>query len=65
MSLHFGRRRTPGLQLLSTGILLIGSISLLHAETDADTDATKAYSLDPVLVTAQALHGPQSAPSQG
>ena len=30
-----------------------------------ETDQVRAHSLDPVLVTAQALHGPQSAPSQG
>jgi iron complex outermembrane receptor protein len=36
-----------------------------HADAAEDADQSRAHSLDPVLVTAQALHGPQSAPSQG
>jgi iron complex outermembrane receptor protein len=36
-----------------------------YADAVEDTDQTRGHSLDPVLVTAQALHGPQSAPSQG
>ncbi len=47
----------------------MSSAAAVHADTDADansdTDQAKARSLDPVLVTAQALKGPQSAPSQG
>ena len=69
MSLIFGRRRLLGRQLVYTGLILMSSAALVHAdpETDADanTDQAKARSLDPVLVTAQALKGPQSAPSQG
>jgi iron complex outermembrane receptor protein len=40
---------------------------LCHALAEAtdDTEQARAHSLDPVIVTAQALKGPQSAPSQG
>ncbi|MGB6307175.1 MAG: TonB-dependent receptor [Steroidobacteraceae bacterium] len=67
MSLLFGRRRLLGRQLLYTGLILISSAAAVHADADSDpdTDQTKARSLDPVLVTAQALKGAQSAPSQG
>jgi iron complex outermembrane recepter protein len=38
----------------------------VYAEPDADADQSHAHDgLDPVLVTAQALKGPQLAPSQG
>ncbi len=52
--------------------LRIGLCSLLvlpfaHAAADPadDADQARSHGLDPVLVTAQALKGPQSAPSQG
>ena len=69
MSLYDGRRHLLGRQLLCTSLILIGSAAA-HAgpdaaDSDADTDQTTGRSLDPVLVTAQALHGPQTAPSQG
>ena len=41
-------------------------MSLALADSDdTDKDLARAHSLDPVVVTAQALHGPQAAPSQG
>src|ERR1700721_3001643 len=46
-------------------IVLVGAISNSHAEATDDGDQAHAHSLDPLLVTAEALHGPQSAPSQG
>src|SRR6202021_84950 len=46
-------------------ILLIGSLNNSRAEATDDGDQAHAHSRDPVLVTAEALHGPQSAPSQG
>ena len=61
-------RRLCTAQTTFSCILLISSATYARAETveDAnDADETRAHSLDPVLVTAQALHGPQSAPSQG
>src|ERR1700691_3667352 len=69
MSLNFGRRRLLGRHLLYTGLILVSSAAAVHADpntdADTDTDQAKARGLDPVLVTAQALKGPQSAPSQG
>ena len=65
MSTSFGPRRLPPVQTALSCILLVGSVSYAHADVAEDTDQTRAHSLDPVLVTAQALHGPQSAPSQG
>ena len=54
-------------QATLSSVLLICTV--IHARADAvdadDQDQTRVHSLDPVLVTAQALHGPQSAPSQG
>lgn len=50
---------------LSAGAVLIFSMSGAWAEPADDTDQAHAHSLDPVLVTAQALTGPQAAPSQG
>jgi iron complex outermembrane recepter protein len=69
MSLNFGRRRLLGRHLLYSGLIFMSSVAAVHADPDADADTNadqaKARSLDPVLVTAQALKGPQSAPSQG
>src|SRR3984957_11330819 len=69
MSLYDGRRHLLGRQLLCTSLILVGTTAA-HAtpdvaNSDADTDQTTGRSLDPVLVTAQAMHGPQTAPSQG
>src|SRR5229473_2537325 len=65
MSTSYGPGRLPKAQAVLSCILLIGSVSYAYADVAEDTDPTRAHSLDPVLVTAQALHGPQSAPSQG
>jgi len=69
MSLYDGRRHLLGRQLLCTSLILIGTTashaSSDVANSDADTDQNAGRSLDPVLVTAQAMHGPQTAPSQG
>src|ERR1700693_5302983 len=65
MSTSFGPRRLPPVQTALSCILLVGSVSYAHADVAEDTDQTRAHSLDPVRVPAQALHGPQSAPSQG
>jgi iron complex outermembrane receptor protein len=69
MSLYDGRRHLLGRQLLCTSLILIGTTAA-HAgpdvaSSDADSDQTTGRSLDPVLVTAQAMHGVQTAPSQG
>jgi iron complex outermembrane recepter protein len=69
MSLYDGRRHLLGRQLLCTSLILVGTTAA-HAtpdvaNSDADTDQTTGRSLDPVLVTAQSMHGPQTAPSQG
>src|ERR1700692_4455895 len=45
--------------------LFILPVSHAVADPDDSTDQARIHSLDPVLVTAQALHGPQAAPSQG
>jgi iron complex outermembrane receptor protein len=54
--------------LVMYGFLIL-PLSHAFADTDSNsddnTDQARAHSLDPVLVTAQALNGPQSAPSQG
>jgi iron complex outermembrane receptor protein len=65
MSTSYGPSRLPKVQTALSCILLVGSMNYAHADVVEDTDQTHAHSLDPVLVTAQALHGPQSAPSQG
>src|ERR1700737_3655747 len=65
MSTSYGFSRLPKVQAALSCILLIGVIPGLHADVAEDADPSRAHSLDPVLVTAQALHGPQSAPSQG
>jgi iron complex outermembrane receptor protein len=68
MSTSYGPSRLPKVQTALSCILLIGSVSNAFADSvDAseDSDQARYHSLDPVLVTAQALHGPQSAPSQG
>ncbi|HEY4446055.1 MAG TPA: TonB-dependent receptor [Steroidobacteraceae bacterium] len=65
MSTSYGPSRLPKLQTALSCILLVGSTNFAHADVAEDADQTHAHSLDPVLVTAQALHGPQSAPSQG
>jgi iron complex outermembrane receptor protein len=69
-SQHFPRLRNA--RAILSCILFIGVATQVSAETvDTDqsdqTDQTRAHSLDPVVVTvvATALHGPQSAPSQG
>jgi iron complex outermembrane recepter protein len=50
---------------LSVGAVLILSMSGAWADPTDDTDQSHAHGLDPVLVTAEALKGPQAAPSQG
>ena len=69
MSLYDGRRHLLGRQLLCTSLILIGTTAAHAApdvaNADADADQTSGRSLDPVLVTAQAMHGVQTAPSQG
>jgi len=69
MSLYDGRRHLLGRQLLCTSLILVGTTAAHAApdvaSSDADADQTAGRSLDPVLVTAQALRGPQTAPSQG
>jgi iron complex outermembrane receptor protein len=65
MSSSYGFSRLPTAQTAISCILLVGSMSYAHADAIEDADQTRAHSLDPVLVTAEALHGPQSAPSQG
>src|ERR1700677_4614971 len=73
MSLYDGRRHLFGRQLLCTSLILIGTaaahaapdVANSDADTDQTTDQTSGRSLDPVLVTAQSMHGPQTAPSQG
>jgi iron complex outermembrane receptor protein len=69
MSLYDGRRYLLGRQLLCTSLIMIGTAAAHAApdvaNSDADADQGSGHSLDPVLVTAQALHGPQTAPSQG
>jgi iron complex outermembrane receptor protein len=51
---------------LSCVLLLPVSVALADTDVD-DTNQNQAriHGLDPVVVTAQALHGPQAAPSQG
>ena len=68
MSLYDGRRYLFGRQFLCTSLILIGTAAHAApdvANSDADADQTSGRSLDPVLVTAQAMHGVQTAPSQG
>src|SRR6202051_1109183 len=65
MSMSYGHGRLPKVQTALSCIFLVGSIPFAHSDVAEDGDQTRARSLDPVLVTAQALHGPQSAPSQG
>jgi iron complex outermembrane receptor protein len=65
MSMSYGLSRLPKVQTALSCIFLVGSIPFAHADVTEDADQTRAHSLDPVLVTAEALHGPQSAPSQG
>jgi iron complex outermembrane receptor protein len=65
MSTSFAPRRLPKTQTALTCILMVGSTGYALADASDDADQARAHSLDPVLVTAQALHGPQSAPSQG
>ncbi|MDB6085757.1 MAG: hypothetical protein JWN43_3638 [Gammaproteobacteria bacterium] len=66
MSLIRGRSRFREAQscLYLCGFL---AMPITHALADPvdETEQSRSHSLDPVLVTAQALHGPQSAPSQG
>jgi iron complex outermembrane recepter protein len=68
MSTSSRPRRLSAAQTTFGCILLISSVTFTRADTVEDAneaDQSRAHSLDPVLVTAQALHGPQSAPSQG
>ena len=61
---HIIPRRRGAPPLLISPVLLL--LPLMQAFADADDSGqSRAQSLDPVLVTAQALRGPQSAPSQG
>jgi iron complex outermembrane recepter protein len=46
------------------GLLAIPAVHVLADPAD-DTEPMPAHSLDPVIVTAQSLNGPQTAPSQG
>src|ERR1700734_631952 len=66
MSTHSLRRPRLARATLSC-ILLVCTLANVHAEVvDADDQSqTRVQSLDPVLVTARSLQGPQSAPSQG
>src|SRR6202166_5178213 len=71
MSTRYGLSCLRSAQTVFSCILLISSVTNVHADAAEDADQTRdadlnrAHSLDPVLVTAQALHGPQTAPSQG
>jgi iron complex outermembrane receptor protein len=50
--------------ILAAGFSIYGHAA--YADPDTDTDQSRSHeSLDPVLVTAQSLKGPQLAPSQG
>jgi len=54
--------------LLMCGVIFLPLSPALadpDGNSDDNPDQARLHSLDPVLVTAQALHGPQSAPSQG
>jgi len=62
MSMPYLNRHSLALPLL-TGVLLTFN-HVARGDADEESDQ-RARSLDPVIVTAQALHGPQSAPSQG
>ncbi len=60
------RNAMPLTSLFSIGFIgasIVAAGGLAHADSNADTTAGR--SLDPVLVTAQALKGPQNVPSQG
>src|SRR5579859_8042240 len=65
MSTSYGLRGLCSAQTAFSCILLVGSVTNAHADVVDDADQERTHGLDPVLVTAQALHGPQSAPSQG
>ncbi len=65
MSSSYGFSRLPTAQTALSCVLLVGSMGYAYADAVEDADQARAHSLDPVLVTAEALHGPQSAPSQG
>src|SRR5580704_375878 len=66
MSTHALRRPRLARATLSS-ILLVCTLTNARAEVvDADDQGqTRVQSLDPVLVTARSLQGPQTAPSQG
>ena len=49
----------------SFATLLVLSAGQVQADPVDDADQARVHSLDPVLVTAHALKGPQAAPSQG
>jgi iron complex outermembrane recepter protein len=65
MSTRYGLSRLCSAQAAFGCILIFGSATNSHADAADDADQARSHGLDPVLVTAQALHGPQSAPSQG
>src|ERR1700736_6569498 len=65
MSVSYGLRRLRRAQAFIASMVFLGSLGTANADPDESADQPHAHSLDPVLVTAEALHGPQSAPSQG
>jgi iron complex outermembrane receptor protein len=65
MSVSYGLRRLLRSQAFIASMVFLSLFSAAHADSDENTDQKHVRSLDPVLVTADALHGPQSAPSQG
>jgi iron complex outermembrane receptor protein len=62
MSIPYLNRHLLALPLLTGVLLTFNHVACADADEESDQ---RARSLDPVIVTAQALHGPQSAPSQG
>jgi iron complex outermembrane recepter protein len=64
MSIDPLKRNTLAQLTLVAGLLTCGHVA--YADSEVDTDQSHVPgSLDPVLVTAEALKGPQLAPSQG
>jgi hypothetical protein len=59
MSTRYGLSRLCSAQTVFGCILLVGSVTNAHADAADEADQSRAHGLDPVLVTAQALHGPQ------
>jgi iron complex outermembrane receptor protein len=62
MNLRFSRRRRFAIPVLGASLLIFSQLAQADAD---DTTDQRARSLDPVLVTAQRLQGPQLSPSQG